>query len=42
MRFWFNMYFLITWGLEQVLSSLKDNLQIVNQFLPIWQWGDSL
>lgn len=34
MRLWLNVYFSTTWGLEQVLSSLKDNLQTVNQFLP--------
>lgn len=35
MRLWLDVPFSTTWGLEQVLSSLKDNLQTVNQFLPI-------
>lgn len=39
MRLWLNVYFSTTWGLEQVLCSLKDNLQTVNQFLPIWKGG---
>lgn len=41
MRLWLDVSFSTTWGLEQVLSSFKDNLQTVNQFLPIWKGGDS-